>query len=67
MDIMDNPRDYTKLFKHHLYSINLDMIPVCIKAYEVLGVKHEPLSLIPPHFEAPLPATQASVKSIIVY
>ncbi|XP_060815304.1 intraflagellar transport protein 52 homolog [Bombus pascuorum] len=61
MDIMDNPRDYTKLFKHHLYSINLDMIPVCIKAYEVLGVKHEPLSLIPPHFEAPLPATQASV------
>jgi len=37
------------------------MVPACIKAYEVLGVKHEPLTLIPPHFEAPLPPTQASV------
>ncbi|XP_054004093.1 intraflagellar transport protein 52 homolog [Hylaeus anthracinus] len=61
MDMMDNPHEYTKLFKHHLYSINLNMVPACIKAYEVLGVKHEPLTLIPPHFEAPLPSTQASV------
>ncbi|XP_033327778.1 intraflagellar transport 52 [Megalopta genalis] len=61
MDTMDNSYDYTKLFKHHLYSINLNMVPACIKAYEVLDVKHEPLSLIPPHFESPLPPTQASV------
>ena len=61
MDIMDNPHEYTKLFKHHLYSVNLDIVPICIKAYEVLCVKHEPLTLIPPHFEAPLPPTQASV------
>ncbi|XP_076276852.1 intraflagellar transport 52 [Lasioglossum baleicum] len=61
MDLTDNSYDYTKLFKHHLYSINLNMVPSCIKAYEVLDVKHEPLSLIPPHFEAPLPPTQASV------
>lgn len=40
------------------------MIPACIKAYEALGVKHEPLTLIPPHFEAPLPPTQASVSII---
>ncbi|XP_011344141.1 intraflagellar transport protein 52 homolog isoform X2 [Ooceraea biroi] len=58
---IDIPREYTKLFKHHFYSINLDMMPACIKAYDVLGMKHEPLTLIPPHFEAPLPATQASV------
>lgn len=58
---IDMPREYSKLFKHHFYSINLDMMPACIKAYEALGMKHETLTLIPPHFEAPLPATQASV------
>ncbi|XP_066591365.1 intraflagellar transport protein 52 homolog [Prorops nasuta] len=61
LDNIDIPREYSKLFKQQFYSINLNMIPECIKAYEVLGVKHEPLSLIPPHFEAPLPPTQASV------
>ncbi|XP_032691249.1 intraflagellar transport protein 52 homolog [Odontomachus brunneus] len=61
LDNIDIPREYTKLFKHHFYSINLNMIPACIKAYEALGVKHEPLSLISPHFEAPLPPTQASI------
>lgn len=66
MDTIDNPREYTKLFKHQLYSINLNMVPACIKAFDVLGVKHEPLTLIPPHFEAPLPPTQASVNIFLV-
>ncbi|XP_012273935.1 intraflagellar transport protein 52 homolog [Orussus abietinus] len=61
LDNIDIPWEYTKLFKHHLYSINLNMVPACIKAYEVLGVKYEPLTLIAPHFETPLPPTQASV------
>ncbi|KAL6428355.1 hypothetical protein ACFW04_008559 [Cataglyphis niger] len=61
LDNIDIPREYTKLFKQHFYSINLNMVPACIKAYEALGVKHESLTLIPPHFEAPLPPTQASV------
>lgn len=61
LDNIDIPREYTKLFKQHFYSINLNMIPASLKAYEALGVKHEPLTLIPPHFEAPLPPTQASV------
>ncbi|XP_018043997.1 PREDICTED: intraflagellar transport protein 52 homolog [Atta colombica] len=61
LDNIDIPREYTKLFKNYFYSINLNMVPACIKAYEVLGVKHEPLTLIPPHFEAPLPPTQASI------
>lgn len=43
------------------------MIPACIKAYEALGVKHEPLTLISPHFEAPLPPTQASVSIIYIF
>ncbi|XP_050458921.1 intraflagellar transport protein 52 homolog [Cataglyphis hispanica] len=61
LDNIDIPREYTKLFKQYFYSINLNMVPACIKAYEALGVKHESLTLIPPHFEAPLPPTQASV------
>lgn len=61
LDNIDIPREYNKLFKRDLYSINLNMLPVCIRAYEALGVNHEPLSLIPPHFETPLPPTHASV------
>lgn len=63
LDTIDIPREYTKLFKHTFYSINLSMVPECIKAYEVLGVKHEPLTLITPHFETPLPPTQPSVSN----
>ncbi|XP_020708623.2 intraflagellar transport protein 52 homolog isoform X1 [Athalia rosae] len=61
LDNIEIPREYTKLFKQHFYSINLNMIPECIKAYEVLGVKKQPLTLITPQFETPLPPTQASV------
>lgn len=61
LDNIDIPKEYSKLFKHHIYSINLSMIPDCIKAYKILDGKHEPLTLISPHFETPLPLTQASV------
>lgn len=61
LDNIDIPREYTKLFKHHIYSVNMSMIPECIKVYQTLGVKHEPLALISPHFETPLPPTQPSV------
>ncbi|XP_046739841.1 intraflagellar transport protein 52 homolog isoform X1 [Diprion similis] len=61
LDNIEIPREYTKLFKQHFYSIHLNMIPACIKAYEVLGVKKQPLTLITPQFETPLPPTQASV------
>ncbi|KAJ8681260.1 hypothetical protein QAD02_017047 [Eretmocerus hayati] len=61
LDSVDMPREYTKLFKHDLYSINLDLVPASLKAYDDLNVKHEPLSLIAPNFETPLPPTQASV------
>ncbi|XP_058801612.1 intraflagellar transport protein 52 homolog [Phymastichus coffea] len=61
LDSVDIPREYTKLFRHDLYSINLDLVPASLKAYEDLDVKHEPLSLIAPNFETPLPPTQASV------
>ncbi|CAG5100136.1 Similar to Ift52: Intraflagellar transport protein 52 homolog (Mus musculus) [Cotesia congregata] len=44
LDTIDIPREYTKLFKHHFYSINLSMIPECISAYQLLGV-------FPPSFQ----------------
>ena len=61
------PREYTKLFKRNFYSVNLNMVPACIKAFEVLNVNHEPLSLIAPNFETPLPPTQASVNTIRIF
>ena len=37
------------------------VISIIPKAYEQLGVKHEPLRLITPQFETPLPPLQAAV------
>lgn len=57
----DVPTDYTRLFDHTLYSVNMDIVPTVIEAYEQLQVKHEPLRLIPPQFESPLPPLQPAV------
>eukprot|EP00913_Durusdinium_trenchii_P033272 g31148.t1 len=38
-----------------------DLIPEAVKLYHQLGVKHEPLTLIPPQFETPMPALQPAV------
>jgi hypothetical protein len=37
------------------------LIPAAVALYGALGVKHEPLSLIPPQFEAPLPPLNPAV------
>ncbi len=37
------------------------MIPETVEAFSLLGVKHEPLTLIPPEFERPLPQLSAAV------
>lgn len=55
------PRDVTTLFNDKLYKFDTDLIPEAIKLYSTLGVKHEPLTLIPPQFETPMPALQAAV------
>lgn len=55
------PADYTRLFDTKLYSISTSLVPASIKAYEQLNVKHEPLRLITPQFETPLPPLQAAV------
>ena len=51
-------RDFTKLFDDQLFSFNTDLIKPTIDMYKELRIKHEPLSLIPPQFETPLPPLQ---------
>lgn len=55
------PKDFTTLFNERLYKFDTDLIPECLELYKLLGVKHEPLTLIPPQFETPMPALQAAV------
>lgn len=55
------PLDFTVLFDHTLYKYDTNLIPQAVKLYERLNVKHEPLSLIPPQFEVPLPPLQPAV------
>lgn len=57
----DVPTDYLKLFKRRLNSIHTNNVPSAVKAYSLLKVKHEPLRLITPQFETPLPLLQAAV------
>ncbi len=57
----DLPADFTKMFEHKLYDYNTDLVPDAVTLYERLNVKHEPLSLIPPQFEVPLPPLQPAV------
>lgn len=52
------PRDFTQLFDPALFKFDTDLIPEAIKLYAELGVKHEPLTLIPPQFETPMPNLQ---------
>ncbi|OXB71005.1 UNVERIFIED_CONTAM: hypothetical protein H355_004569 [Colinus virginianus] len=49
------PLDFHDLHEEKLYSVNLDMLPEVKKVYKQLNVKYEPLSMIEPEFEVPLP------------
>jgi len=55
------PRDFTRLFDDGLFKFDTDLIPEAVKLYEHLAVKHEPLTLIAPQFEMPMPALQPAV------
>mmetsp|Transcript_77131 Transcript_77131/g.186591 ORF Transcript_77131/g.186591 Transcript_77131/m.186591 type:complete len:558 (+) Transcript_77131:165-1838(+) len=57
----DLPKDFTELFDDTLFRFDTNLIPEAVKLYEALNVKHEPLSLIPPQFETPLPPLQPAV------
>ncbi|KAJ3211508.1 Intraflagellar transport protein 52 [Dinochytrium kinnereticum] len=57
----DLPKDFTTLFDHDLFKFDNSLIPQALKVYEDMRLKHEPLSLIQPQFETPLPPLQPAV------
>ncbi|XP_065091445.1 intraflagellar transport protein 52 homolog [Ochlerotatus camptorhynchus] len=57
----DIPADFKKLFDMALYSINNDLLRDVINTYEKLDVQYEPLKIIKPQFEIPLPPLQLAV------
>lgn len=42
------PKDYNQMFDETLFKFDTQMIPQVVSLYEELGVKKDPLSLIPP-------------------
>jgi intraflagellar transport protein 52 len=57
----DVSKDFTALFDDSLFRFDTALIPEAVRLYGSLDVKHEPLSLIPPQFEQPLPPLQPAV------
>lgn len=57
----DISSSYMDLFDFSLTSINTNSALNAKKSYELLGVKYEPLKLIMPEFETPLPQLQPAV------
>ncbi|KAL4655891.1 hypothetical protein GN956_G6218 [Arapaima gigas] len=57
----ESPRDFTSLFDMSLLKLSTSTLPHVISSYKQLNVKHEPLQLIQPQFETPLPALQPAV------
>ena len=57
----DIPKDFTTLFDHSLFKLDTSVIPSAVQAYDQLKIKHEPLTLIQPQFDTPLPLLQPAV------
>lgn len=57
----ENPGDFTSLLDMSLFNMSTDTLPQVISAYKQLNVKCEPLQLITPQFETPLPQLQPAV------
>ena len=57
----DLPPDFTQLVDETLFKFDTDVIPEALECYTKMHVKHEPLTLIPPQFEVPLPPLQPAV------
>ncbi|KAL1529370.1 hypothetical protein AB1Y20_000322 [Prymnesium parvum] len=54
-------KDFTTLFDDSLFKFDTSLIPEAVELYKKLEVKHEPLALIPPQFEHPLPPLSPAV------
>ncbi|KAL0978670.1 hypothetical protein UPYG_G00173720 [Umbra pygmaea] len=57
----ENPKDFTLLFDMSLLQLSTNTLPQVISSYKQLNVKHEPLQLITPQFETPLPQLEPAV------
>ncbi|XP_074594133.1 intraflagellar transport 52 [Brevipalpus obovatus] len=57
----DVPSDYTKLFSREIYSIDNTPLAKVIAAYTEFNMIREPLKLIKPQFESPLPPLEPAV------
>ncbi|KAI9104636.1 hypothetical protein DFS34DRAFT_641900 [Phlyctochytrium arcticum] len=52
------PKDFTTLFDMNLFKFDTSLIPAAVRLYDDLKLKKEPLTLIQPQFETPLPPLQ---------
>lgn len=59
------PMDFKKMFDMALNSLSNLILRDIIEAYKVLRVKYEPLKIIKPEFEIPLPSLQLAVSLCI--
>jgi len=55
------PQDVSTLYNRKMLSFDTSMIPAVLKMYDEVNVKHEPLTLIQPEFERPMPPLQPAV------
>jgi len=57
----DLPKDFTSMFDLDLFQFDTSYMASSIRLYDQLRMKHEPLSLIQPQFETPLPALHPAI------
>lgn len=57
----DLPLDFTKLFNNELFKFDTNLVPDAVDLYKKLNLKHEPLQLIAPQFESPMPPLKPAV------
>jgi intraflagellar transport protein 52 len=57
----DLPKDFTLMFNNDLFKFDINLVPEAIKLFKQMDVKHEPLTLIPPTFETPMPSLEPAV------
>lgn len=52
------PTDFTTMFDDRMFSYDVNHIPDAVRLFKSLDVPHQPLTLITPQFEVPLPPLQ---------
>jgi intraflagellar transport protein 52 len=55
------PQDLSSLRCTDMFGINTDLIPDVVNLYKKLKIKKEPLTIIPPQFELPIPQLKPAV------